>query len=73
MKFGKVNLFFLLFIIFFFTPLNTEEKTTVVPLVNLKNLEPSFEKEDAESKNTLEKKEIKLKEKKITETNRLIL
>ena len=73
MKFGKDNLFFLLFIIIFFTPLNTEEKTTVVPLVNLKNLEPSFEKEDAESKNTLEKKEIKLKEKKITETNSKVI
>ena len=67
MKFGKVNLFFLLFIVNLFTPLNTEEKISVVPLVNLENLEPSFEKEDYENKNILKEKKIILKEKKITE------
>ena len=45
-----------------------EEKITTVPLVNLENLKPSFEKEDLEDKNILKKENISLKEKKIAES-----
>tara|TARA_B110000285_G_scaffold210687_1_gene252728 strand:+ start:722 stop:1234 length:513 start_codon:yes stop_codon:yes gene_type:complete len=68
MKLGKISLFLCLFFINFFSPLNAEEKITSVPLVNLENLEPSFEKEDSENTNILKKENIILKEKKITET-----
>ena len=64
MKPGKVNLFFLLIFINFFEPANTEEKIISVPLINLENLKPSFEKEEMESKDILEKESISLKEKK---------
>ena len=67
MKFGKVNFFFFLVTVNFFTLLNTEEKITTIPLVNLNNLEPSFEKEDAEDKIILNKESIILKEKIIIE------
>jgi hypothetical protein len=46
MKFGKVSLFFFLFFINFFSLLSAEKKIAIVPLINLENLEPSFEKED---------------------------
>ena len=61
---GKISLFFFLFFINFFTPVNAEDKITSVPLVNLENLEPSFEEENLEGKNILEKESISLKEKK---------
>ena len=67
MKPGKASLFFFLLFVNFFIPLNTEEQITSVPLVNLENLKPSFEKENLEDKNLLEKESISLKEKKITE------
>ena len=68
MKHGKVSLFFLIFFINFFSPLSAEKKITTVPLINLKNLEPSFEKEDLKNKKILNKENLFLKEKKITET-----
>ena len=49
---GKVNFFIYLFF-FFSSILAAEDKITTVPLVNLENLKPSFEKEDSESKNIL--------------------
>ena len=64
MKPGKASLFFFLLFVNFFIPLNTEEQITSVPLVNLENLKPSFEKENLEDKNLLEKESISLKEKK---------
>ena len=57
-----------MFFINFFTPVNAEDKITSVPLVNLENLEPSFEEENLEGKNILEKESISLKEKKTTES-----
>jgi hypothetical protein len=68
MKHGKVSLFFLIFFINFFSPLCAEKKITTVPLINLKNLEPSFEKEDLKNKKILNKENLFLKEKKIIET-----
>ena len=68
MKHGKVSLFFLIFFINFFSPLSAEKKITTVPLINLKNLEPSFEKEDLKNKKILNKENLFLKEKKIIET-----
>jgi len=61
---GKIKLIFFLFILNFFTNIFAEEKITTVPLVNLENLEPSFEKEDVENKNILDNESINLKEKK---------
>ena len=62
---GKIKYFFFLFSLNFFIIVFAEDKIISVPLVNLENLEPSFEKEDLESRNLSEKKNIDLKEKKI--------
>ena len=55
MKLGRISFFFFLLFINFFTSLLSEDKINTVPLVNLENLEPSFEKEE-EEQNILEKK-----------------
>jgi hypothetical protein len=64
---GKINCIIILFLLIFSTVILAEDKITAVPLINLENLEPSFEKEDTGSKILLEKKNIILKEKKIIE------
>jgi hypothetical protein len=64
MKFGKISFSFLFFITFFIS-LYAEEKITTVPLVNLENLEASFESEDFEQQDISEKKNLTLKEKNI--------
>jgi len=64
---GKISTIFFLCAINFFTILIAEEKITTVPLVNLENLEPSFEKKDLEDGNILNKENINLKEKKVIE------
>jgi hypothetical protein len=69
MKHGKLNIIFFIFILNFYNLLFAEDKITTIPLVNLENLEPSFEKEDLEDKNTVSKDKINLKEKKITNFN----
>ena len=67
MKLGKISLFFFILLINFFLPLNAEEKISVVPLINLENLKPRFEKEDLEAQNILNKENLSLKEKKVKE------
>jgi len=67
MKRGKISTIFLLFALNFLTILTAEDKITAIPLVNLENLEPSFEKEDLESENILNKENNNLKEKKVIE------
>ena len=64
---GKISTVFFLFALNFFTTSIAEDKITTVPLVNLENLKPSFEKEDLESENILNKNNSNLKEKKIIE------
>jgi hypothetical protein len=64
---GKINLIFFLFMLNFSTVVFSEDKISTVPLVNLENLEPSFESEDLEDKDFLKKSSISLKEKKIKE------
>ena len=73
MRPGKVSLFFFLFFINSFSLLYTEEKITTIPLVNLENLEPSFEKEETENKTLPETDSIILKEKKIIESKSKII
>jgi hypothetical protein len=72
MKLGKISLIFFLFFytlfVNLFSLLNAEEKISTIPLVNLENLEPSFEKEDVEFENVINKENQILKEKKITDT-----
>ena len=68
MKLGKISFLTLLLSINFFTSLFSEEKITTVPLVNLENLEPSFEKEDSDEKSILDKENLSFKEKKIIES-----
>jgi len=63
---GKFKFIFFLFLLNFSTFVFAEDKITTVPLVNLENLEPSFEKENSEDEILSEKKNISLKEKKIT-------
>jgi hypothetical protein len=67
MKLGKVKFLFFLLTLNMFTTLFAEEKITTVPLINLENLKPSFEKEDAEQNDILKNENISLKEKKINE------
>ena len=64
---GKINCILFLSLLIFSTITFAEDKITTVPLINLENLEPSFEKKDLERKITLEKKNIILKEKKTTD------
>ena len=73
MRPGKFSLFFFLFFINSFSLLYTEEKITTIPLVNLENLEPSFEKEETENKTPSETESIILKEKKIIESKSKII
>ena len=68
MKLGKISFFLFLLSVNFFTSLFSEEKITTVPLVNLENLEPSFEKEDTDEKIIFDKEKLILKEKKIIES-----
>ena len=68
MKFGKNSFFYFLFFFNFFTFLHSEDKIKTIPLVNLENLEASFEIEESENQNILEKENLSLKEKKIKET-----
>jgi hypothetical protein len=62
---GKIKFIFLLITLIFFSISFAEEKITTIPLVNLENLKPSFEKEDVENKIILKNKDIDLKVKKI--------
>ena len=68
MRLGKIRLFFFLFFINFPNLSHTEEKITTVPLVNLENLEASFENEDTEEKIISNQETLFLKEKKIKES-----
>jgi len=62
---GKINFIIFLILLNFSITIFAEDKITTVPLVNLENLEPSFEKEDTDNKNISKKEDITLKEKKI--------
>ena len=68
MKLGKISLFIFLLFVNFFNLLHSEEKITTVPLINLENLKPSFEKEDSEEKEIANEENLSLKEKKIIKT-----
>ena len=68
MKLGKISLLFILFLINLITFSYAEEKISTVPLVNLEDLEASFDKEDAEEQKILNKEILILKEKKIKES-----
>ena len=70
---GKIKFIFLLFILNFFTIVFAEDKITSIPLINLENLEPSFEREDSESKISLEKESISFKEKKISKSKNKVI
>jgi hypothetical protein len=67
MRLGKIS-FFLLIFINFYALLFAEDKITTVPLINIDNLEASFESEDFEEQNTPDNKNLILKEKKIQKT-----
>ncbi len=68
MKLGKISLLFILFLNNLITFSYAEEKISTVPLVNLEDLEASFDKEDAEEQKILNKEILILKEKKIKES-----
>mgnify|MGYP006104286651 CR=1 FL=1 len=65
MKLGKINFILFLFLLNYSAITFADNKITTVPLVNLENLESSFEKEDVEDKNISNNENIDLKEKKI--------
>ena len=65
MKLGKINFIFFLLLLNFSIVVFGEDKISTVPLINLENLEPSFESEDLEDKDSLKKSSISLKEKKL--------
>ena len=62
---GKIKFITLLFLLNFSNTIFAEDKITTVPLINLENLEPSFEREDVENKNISNNQKINLKEKKV--------
>ena len=62
MTLGKIN--FIFFFLIFFNSTLAEDKITTVPLINLENLKPSFEKEDTKNESISKNKDINLKEKK---------
>jgi len=68
MKLGKINFFFFL-ILNFFTTSFAEDKITTIPLINLENLKPSYEKEDYENNNNKSTEKTNLKEKKFFPIN----
>ena len=70
MKLGKIKLFLVISCLSFFS-LNSAEKITTVPLVNLENLEPSYEVMENESENDVENSNntIKKKDKILQETD----
>ena len=64
MKLGKFKTSILVFIYLFFTSFSFgEEKIVTVPLINLENLEPSFEEENFEDSAVLKNENFILKEK----------
>ena len=63
--FGKIKFIILAFLLNFSNITFAEDKISTVPLINLENLEPSFEKEDIENNNISNNKKINLKEKKV--------
>ena len=67
MKLGKISLFFFLFFINFSSLSNAEDNIATIPLVNLENLKPSFEKEEVKNENILKEESLSFKEKKIIE------
>jgi len=68
MKLGKISFFFSLIFINFYCLLHAEQKIIVVPLVNLENLKPSFEKEETDLPDATKKENLILKEKKVKAT-----
>ena len=62
MTLGKIN--FIFFFLIFFSSTLAEDKITTVPLINLENLKPSFEREDTKNESISKNKDINLKEKK---------
>jgi len=72
MKLGKINLnLFFFLLIFFLISFNSfsEEKITETPIINLDNLEPSFEEENLDDQDILSNDNVKFKEKKINNSN----
>ena len=68
MKLGRINLNLIFFLfIFFLISFNSfsEEKITETPIVNLGNLEPSFEEENLDDQDILNNENVKFKEKKL--------
>ena len=63
MKLGKVS--FILLVLNIYSVLIAEDKITSMPLINLENLKPSFEKEDINNENPAISEAIILKEKKV--------
>ena len=62
---GKTKFIFFLFLLNFSNTLFAEDKISTIPLINLENLKPSFEKEDIENKDIQNNQITNLKEKKI--------
>ena len=52
MKLGKINLLLIIFFFIFYTNLIADDKILSAPLINLENLEPSYENLENENKNT---------------------
>ena len=46
MRLGKIKILFTIIFTFIFLSLTANEKISTVPLINLENLEPSYEAED---------------------------
>ncbi len=53
MKLGKISHFFNIFILIFFQSVSAEDKIISAPIINLENLEPSYETLENEKENIL--------------------
>ena len=63
MKLGNKLAFSLIFLVFFFSNINAEEKITTTPLINLEKIKPSFEETDEKNDSDSNYNKIKVKEK----------
>ena len=66
MVLGKIRFIFFFFVLNFSNISFSEDNITIVPLVNLENLQPSFEKEGTENQNITNNENVNLKEKVVT-------
>ena len=62
MKLGKINLFFIILLFSIFSIVNAEDRIISAPIINLENLEPSYETQENNEKDPASERSTKIKE-----------